>query len=176
MTPEIALRPATVDDAPALASLAEEAFVSAFAHLYRAEDLAAFLTAERSVDAYRAKLANPDVRAQLAFVDGNLAAYCLVAWNVPFEERPAPQPAKPMFLSQLYCAGGMTGLGLGRQLMEWAFGEARAGGADAIQLSVYSENFGAQRFYQRYGFEKVADIGFWVGAQRDAEFLYEVGL
>ena len=57
-----------------------------------------------------------------------------------------------------------------------AFAQAREGGADAIQLSVYSENFGAQRFYQRYGFEKVADIGYWVGEQRDDEFLYEVGL
>ena len=30
--------------------------------------------------------------------------------------------------------------------------------------------------YQRYGFGKIADIGFWVGEQRDAEFLYELRL
>jgi ribosomal protein S18 acetylase RimI-like enzyme len=70
----------------------------------------------------------------------------------------------------------MTGSGIGAALMEWALGEARERGADAIQLSVYSENFGAQRFYQRYGFTKIADIGFWVGEQRDAEFLYELRL
>jgi ribosomal protein S18 acetylase RimI-like enzyme len=45
-----------------------------------------------------------------------------------------------------------------------------------MQLSVYSENLGAQRFYQRYGFEHVADIDFWVGNHRDDEFLYELKL
>jgi ribosomal protein S18 acetylase RimI-like enzyme len=172
----VVLRPATVGDAPALAALAQEAFVAAFAHLYRPEDLDAFLTGERSVETYRAKLTDPQTSTQLAFVDGALAAYCLIAWGVDYEERPEPRPVKPMYLNQLYCAGGMTGLGLGATLMDWAFAQARAGGADAIQLSVYSENFGAQRFYQRYGFAKVADIHFMVGEQRDEEFLYEVGL
>jgi ribosomal protein S18 acetylase RimI-like enzyme len=60
--------------------------------------------------------------------------------------------------------------------MEWALAQARVIEADAVQLSVYSENFGGQRFYQRYGFTKIADVGFWVGTQRDAEFLYELRL
>jgi len=43
-----------------------------------------------------------------------------------------------------------------------------------VLLSVYSENYGAQRFYQRYGFAKIADITFRVGTQLDAEFLYQL--
>ena len=43
-------------------------------------------------------------------------------------------------------------------------------------LSVYSENFGAQRFYQRYGFAKIADITFKVGDHYDPEYLYELKL
>lgn len=174
MTRQVTLRPATVADAEALGALAREAFIAAFAHLYRQQDLDYFLTTERSDEHYRAKLADPDARTELAFVDGQLAAYALVAWGVEYEERPEPRPEKPLFLSQLYCANGMTGLGLGARLMDWVMEQARAGGADAIQLSVFSENFGAQRFYHRYGFGKVADIGYWVGEQRDDEFLYEV--
>ena len=44
---------------------------------------------------------------------------------------------------------------------------------DACVERDVGENFGGQRFYQRYGFSKIADIGFWVGDQRDDEFLYE---
>lgn len=176
MSPEVSLRPATPEDAEALGALAREAFIAAFAHLYRQEDLDHFLATERADENYRAKLADPQVRTHLAFVDGKLAAYALIAWGVHYEERPEPRPNKPLFLSQLYCAEGMTGLGLGARLMDWVLAQARAGGADAIQLSVYSENFGAQRFYQRYGFGKVADIGYWVGEQRDDEFLYELPL
>jgi ribosomal protein S18 acetylase RimI-like enzyme len=36
---------------------------------------------------------------------------------------------------------------------------------------VWSENFGAQRFYGRYGFEKVGEYGFRVGNTVDHEFI-----
>jgi len=36
---------------------------------------------------------------------------------------------------------------------------------------VWSENFGAQRFYARYGFSKVGTYEFPVGQVRDLEFI-----
>ena len=169
-------RPATPDDAPALSRLATDSFVAAFGHLYSKEDLQAFLDEYRSVERYRADIASPVKRVQLAEVDGRLAAYCLIVFGHHFEERPEPRPARPVFISQLYCLPEMTGQGLGAALMDWAIAEARGWGADALQLSVFSENVGAQRFYHRYGFRHVADIDFWVGNHRDDEFLYELAL
>ena len=157
-------RPAIPDDAPALSRLATDSFVAAFGHLYGKEDLQAFLDEYRSVERYRADIASPVKRVQLAEVDGRLAAYCLIVFGHHFEERPEPRPARPVFIS------------LGAALMDWAIAEARGWGADALQLSVFSENVGAQRFYHRYGFRHVADIGFWVGNHRDDEFLYELAL
>jgi diamine N-acetyltransferase len=170
------LRPATPADAAALSRLATDSFVAAFGHLYTREDLQAFLDEYRTEAAYRRALANPAKRVQLAEADGQLAAYCLIVFGQHFEERPEPRPANPAFVSQLYCAPGMSGRGLGAALMDWAIAEARAAGADALQLSVFSENHGAQRFYRRYGFAHVADLDFWVGNHRDHEFLYELAL
>jgi GNAT superfamily N-acetyltransferase len=170
------LRPATPADAETLAELARAAFVAAFGHLYRPEDLARFLAEERTPDRYRAHLADAATSIALADLDGRLAAYCLIVRGKRFEEQPAPRPMRPVFLSQLYTDPATTGRGLGAALLEWAIAEARAWGADALQLSVFSENFGAQRFYQRYGFGKVADIDFWVGDHRDHEFLYQLSL
>jgi len=172
----VTLRPATPADAEALAKLAADSFVAAFGHLYQPEDLQAFLGEYRTPERYGADLADPARRIQLAEVDGEPAAYCLIVIGEQFDERPAPRPARPVFLSQLYCAPGQSGHGLGAALMDWAIAEARAEGADALQLSVFSENFGAQRFYRRYGFEHVADIDFRVGNHRDDEFLYELAL
>jgi diamine N-acetyltransferase len=171
------LRPATIDDAGSLSVLAREAFVAAFGPLYRPQDLDAFLAAHRSRDAYAAQIADPDVRVMLAeHRYGALSAYCLIKLGEQFPEHPAPRPARPVMLSQLYCSATTTGQGIGAMLMAWVLEEAREFGADAITLSVYSENFGAQRFYQRFGFEKVADIHFDVGHQRDEEFLYQLAL
>jgi len=55
--------------------------------------------------------------------------------------------------------------------MDWVLEEARARGFEDVILSVWSGNFGAQRFYARYGFEKIADTFFMVGNQRDEEYL-----
>ena len=172
----IALRPATAADVPALAALARDSFIAAFGDLYRPEDLALFLDQWRTEKAYRDALAEPATRIRLAELDGRLAGYAAVVLGEGFDERPPPQPARPAMLSQLYCAADATGHGLGAALIDWAIGEARAWQADALQLSVFSENFGAQRFYRRYGFEHVADIDFWVGNHRDDEFLYELAL
>ena len=56
--------------------------------------------------------------------------------------------------------------------MHWAHDAARGHGADEIQLSVWSGNTQAQRFYARHGYAKVADIEFWVGDHCDEEFLF----
>ena len=170
------LRHATPADAPELAELAGASFVDAFGHLYKPEDLAAFLAEYRTPAKYLEHLADPPTLIEVAEVDGRLAAYCLIVRGHKFDEQDEPRPERPVFLSQLYCAPGMSGHGLGAALIEWAIAEARAWGGDAMQLSVFSENFGAQRFYHRYGFEHVADIDFWVGNQRDHEFLYELRL
>jgi ribosomal protein S18 acetylase RimI-like enzyme len=170
----VRLRPGAPADAAALGVLATDAFVAAFGHLYRAEDLAAFLAEHRTTEVYRHALADPRTRVALAEADGRLAGYVMIHW--PSEFASESDASRPLALHQLYCAPGMTGLGVGAALMEWALGEARALGCDAVQLSVWSENRAAQRFYARYGFRKIADIGFMVGTQRDEEFLLELGL
>ena len=105
---------------------------------------------------------------------GALTGYCKLRQPSWYAEH--SDARNPIAIGQLYCAPGRTGEGIGAALMEWALGEARARNCDAVQLSVWSENIGAQQFYRRYGFAKIADIDFWVGEQRDDEFLFELRL
>nr|WP_066773995.1 GNAT family N-acetyltransferase [Croceicoccus mobilis] len=169
------MRFATPDDTAALADLSRDSFCAAFAHLYREEDLGAFLKSAYAPEAIAAQIADPKRLYRLAVgEDGTLLAYCKLVLESEYAEH--SDARNPLGLGQLYTAPGMTGSGLGAALMEWALDEARERGCDAIQLSVWSENYGAQRFYQRYGFAKIADIDFWVGSHRDDEFLYELKL
>ena len=170
------LRPASPADVPALAALARESFCHAFAHLYRPEDLASFLAAEKSDSAIAGKVADERCLIQLALDEpgGALAGYCLLEYPSPYASH--SEAADPIMLGQLYCAPQRTGAGIGAALLEWALAEARSRGCDAVQLSVWSGNLGAQRFYARYGFAKIADVEFWVGEQCDEEFLFELRL
>ncbi len=170
------LRPISLADLDALVALSRSAFTEAFGHLYAAEDLAAFLDTYRAPDRFAAMIGDSDTMVLGAHVDGTLAGYCTVQFGQGFDERPEPRPHRPAMLGQLYCSGEATGKGIGAAMLERAIDASRERGCDALQLSVYSENFGAQRFYQRYGFRHVADIDFWVGNHRDDEFLYERAL
>lgn len=166
------LRAATAEDVPALAALGRESFTAAFGHLYRAEDLAAFLAEVHDEAVVASEIASETCRHQLAVgQDGRLIGYCKL--RHPSKLRANSFTLDPLELSQLYCAGSATGQGVGAALMEWALAEGRAGNHDAIHLSVYSQNLGAQRFYARYGFAHVADTHFRVGEQLDEEFLFE---
>ena len=168
------LRAATDGDVPVLARLGHDSFVAKFGHLYRPQDLAAFLAKAFTPSAIAAELANPERLYSLAEMGGRLAGYCKLGLTCGF-----PQHARGvnvLELKQLYTDPGLTGQGIGAALMDWAMAEFAARGADEVQLSVYFNNIGAQQFYQRYGFEKVADVEFHVGEQVDHEFLFALML
>lgn len=167
-------RPATPADAPALAKLGADTFVAAFGHLYKPEDLAAFLAEVHNVPAVAEEITGDECTHRLVEDDGALVAFCKLRHPTKFIEY--SDARDPIELGQLYALPGYTGSGIGAQLMDWAINVARDGGHDAILLSVYAENFGAQRFYQRHGFAKIADITFRVGEHIDPEFLYELKL
>lgn len=167
---ELILRAATPGDIAALARLGKASFVDAFGHMYSPADLAAFLEATKSEAAIAALIADPRAVIQLAEQDGRLLGYCTIGLDCGWPDH--ARGSRAMELKQLYMDSAATGLGIGTLLMDWALAELARRGADEIQLSVYSGNHGAQRFYARYGFEKVADVTFKVGEQLDPEFLY----
>ena len=61
--------------------------------------------------------------------------------------------------------------GVGSRLIQTAFDWLEQGGPTTLWIGVYSQNFGAQRFYERLGFEKVGGYEFLVGSVRDPEFI-----
>ena len=168
--PTLSIRSATASDVPALAALGRDSFIAKFGSLYRPEDLAAFLAQSHAEPVVGEQVADRQMRIVLAERDGALAGYCKLWLDCAWPEH--ARGSNAVELVQIYTAPGATGGGIGAALMDWALAEARAFGADEIQLSVWSGNDGAQRFYCRYGFEKMADIDFWVGQQRDDEYLF----
>lgn len=168
------LRPANPDDAPQLAQLGRTSFCAAFEHLYSPQDLAAFLDEVYSEETVAGEIAAEKYRHALVEDEGQLTGYCKMIYPSGYAGH--SDAKNPIALGQLYTAAGQTGKGIGAGLMDWALSYARELGCDAVQLSVWAENYGAQRFYERYGFAKIADITFTVGEQIDEEFLYELRL
>ena len=166
----LTLRPANPADVPALSALAIESFIAKFGPLYNAQDLATFLAENLDEGPIAAELAKSGRVYRLAEADGRLVGFCKIGLTCGFPEH--ARGNKVMELKQLYTASDATGMGIGGKLMNWAMDQFEARSADEVQISVYAGNEGGHRFYERYGFEKVADITFKVGEQYDPEFLF----
>ncbi len=172
----IRFRPAYPDDIEALAELGKATFTSAFGPLYSSNDLASFLAQTHSEARIASNIADTGTIYRLAEdeASGALVGYCKISSRIGVDYDPGE--ASAIELSQLYLDDSQFGTGLAGQFMDWVIANARKRGCEEIILSVYAENFRAQSFYHRYGFEHIADTTFMVGDHCDAEFLYRLTL
>ncbi|MDO8323965.1 MAG: GNAT family N-acetyltransferase [Phenylobacterium sp.] len=165
---EITIRRAVPADAPVLADLAARTFSDTFAHLYDPADLAAFLEASYSIAAMAADLADPAKALWLVEAAGEAVGYAQCG---PCELPHAEVTSTCRELKRLYLLKAFQNGGLGGRLFVEALAWMEAGEARDLWIGVWSENHGAQRFYQRAGFEKVGEYGFKVGSTTDREFI-----
>jgi ribosomal protein S18 acetylase RimI-like enzyme len=167
---ESRIRRATSEDARTLADLGARTFVESFGHLYAPEDLQAFLDESHSQAAYARSLADPRYAIWIAERDdGTAIGYAQAGpCGLPHADvKPGDGELK-----RLYLARDAQGGGVGARLFDEALRWLERDGPRALWISVWSENFGAQRFYARYGFAKAGEYDFIVGRQRDHEFIY----
>ena len=162
------MRAPRLDEADILAALCRETFVETFGHLYSAANLAKFLKESFGPGIQAAQLTDSNYAFQVAVLDEAFVGYIKVGVNsIPF----ATPGRSSGELKQLYVRQACLGHGVAPRLMDWGMAWLRARGYVDVLLSVYSDNPRAQRFYQRYGFTKLADHFFMVGDHRDEEYI-----
>jgi ribosomal protein S18 acetylase RimI-like enzyme len=154
------------EDAQAIDTLFRKSFCDTFAHLYRPEDLEAFLS-QFTRDAWESELTDERYAFQIAEADGVPVGYVkLGPPQLPVEPR-----GQSIELRQFYLLHEWRGSGVAHALMDWAMEEARVRGARGMYLTVFNDNHRAKRFYERYGFEAVGSYKFMVGNQADEDII-----
>ena len=162
------IREAQFSDVPDLAALGAATFTETFGHLYKPEDLAAFLTEAHSETVYAAAVSAEDHAVWVADDDGTLGGYLKLCPNgLPCN----PSRPQAIELSKIYLSTDYRNRNLGQSLLDAACDWARSAGFGEMVLSVFSENYGGQRFYARNGFEKIGEYEFPVGKQLDQEWI-----
>ena len=195
------IRRATPADAEALSTLSRECFTQTFGHLYAPGDLSAFLDEAYAPDVLRAELADHERATWLLVEGPPDEAVAASRTPSPADHPRAPQPgdettassacrepigyvtACPALLphpdvapgdgeiQRLYILQGHQGGGRGTLLLKTALEWLERDGPRTLWIGVWSENYGAQRFYARHGFEVVGEYSFMVGDHADREFI-----
>jgi ribosomal protein S18 acetylase RimI-like enzyme len=171
MSGDVTFRDATPADAAVLADLGARTFADTFGHLYRPEDLAAFLAGHR-VEAWAAELADPAFAVRIGEAAGEAVAYA----KMGPAKLPITPPVGAIELRQFYVLATHHGVGVAPVLMDWVLATARARGATAVYLSVFIDNARARRFYERYGFRRIGTYAFMVGNHADEDDLMVLDL
>jgi len=165
------VRTATQDDAALIDRLFRSIFTETFAHLYKPEDLAAFM-ANFTLERWHSELADPRFAFRIAELDGRPVGYAKVG---PME-LPADHGDRPIELYQFYLLEEARGRGIAQDLMACVIDTARVMGGEELFLSVFTENHRARRFYDRFGFTEVGPYHFMVGNQADEDVVMRLAL
>jgi diamine N-acetyltransferase len=153
------IRPATLDDAEALAAFAEQTFRETFAADNDPGDLDTYCADAFSVAAQRANLQDAAIETLLVQDHGVLTAYAQLRDGGPPE---IPGPA-PIELWRFYVARAHHGRGIAQALMQAVVRSAAARGGRTLWLGVWERNHRAIAFYARQGFVDVGAHEFVLG-------------
>ncbi len=162
----VTYRDGVSEDAPKLDRIFVTSFCDTFAHLYRPEDLDSFLS-RFGITEWEAQLGDPECAFRVAEVDSVPVGYV----KIGPQKLPVESDRAALLLDQLYILKEHHGAGIAHALMDWALAEAKNRGAEAIYLTVFTENHRARRFYDRYGFEAVGRYDFMVGSHADEDVI-----
>lgn len=166
---DYSIRRATPADAERVADIARRNFTETFGHLYPPEDLAYFLRTSYIAETQREVLEDPRYAVWLLEDGDETIGHILVGpCGLPHADvREGDGEIKRLYILQRAHNGGW-----GAKLMQCAMDWLLRDGPRTLWVGVWSENFGAQRFYARYGFGKVGEYLFPVGATNDHEFIF----
>lgn len=166
--PQFSIRRAVVADAATVADIAARTFVETFGDMYPPEDLAFFLKDSYSVEKQAVILSHPDYAIFLLERDGVVVGHAAAGPCGLPHPQVAPGDGE---LKRLYVLREAQNGGWGARLFDTVLAWLERDGPRTLWIGVWSENFGAQRFYGRYGFEKAGEYEFVVGGTRDHEFI-----
>ncbi|MEV1290304.1 GNAT family N-acetyltransferase [Micromonospora sp. NPDC049679] len=139
---EVVFREARRDDVPSIVTLLADDGLGATRETVREDVDADYWCAFDAIDG--------DPRNALIVVDRD--GEMVGTMQLTFIPSLSRRGAERMQIEAVRVRGDLRGAGIGRQMMEWAVGQARQRGCRLVQLTTDKQRAEAHRFYARLGF------------------------
>lgn len=166
------IRRARIADAELLSELGRTSFLEAFAAdpRNRPEDMQAYMDQSFAIHTLATELANPAILYLIDERDDVTAGYAKL--NSETRER-CVSGENPIELARLYARNQFIGRGVGTALMNACLDEARARNHDVLWLGVWEFNPRAQKFYEKWGFDRVGEHTFLLGTDPQIDWILQ---
>jgi ribosomal protein S18 acetylase RimI-like enzyme len=172
MNESVKIRLATAEDAETLARTGWKSFYDAFAdHPKNApDDLKSYMDEAFAVRTIAGELVDKDVIYFIAEIGGETVGYAKLKKN---SREDGTAGENPIELCRLYSLNEFIGKGIGKALMQHSLDFAAANEHDFMWLGVWEYNFRAQKFYEKFGFEKCGEHVFQLGTDPQTDWLLQ---
>jgi diamine N-acetyltransferase len=172
MTETVEIRFAEPKDAETLARVAWKSFYDAFAdHPKNApDDLKAYMDEAFAPETIAAELNDQDSIYFVAEIAGETVGYAKLKKN---SREHCTSGENPIELCRLYSLNEFIGRGIGRTLMLRCLDFAKENAHDFMWLGVWEYNFRAQKFYEKFGFEKCGEHVFQLGSDPQTDWVLQ---
>ncbi len=168
------LVPMGAPDVVTVADLAQRSFVATYSEFNTQENMDKHLEEELSESVFSSLLSN-DPKKGLVYLANDdtfhakkpVGFFQLVAGDWKKGARSAIE------ILRFYLDPKAIGGGYGRKMMQSCFELSKKLGYNQIWLGVWDQNQNAIGFYQRLGFKKVGEKSFFLGADRQSDWVME---
>jgi ribosomal protein S18 acetylase RimI-like enzyme len=155
-------------DIEKLIAIGVETYSDTFASMNTAETMADYLAMAFDRDKIKAEIDHPDSTFLFLFVHGELAGYLNVNEN---EAQTDLRESGGLEIERIYLRKRFQGRGLWRVLLEKGLETAREKQKQYAWLGVWEGNTKAIGFYERAGFRKIGIHDFFMGTERQTDFV-----
>lgn len=169
------IRRASTQDAARLSELARATFRDTFETGNSPDDLAAYLAEAFTPARQASEIADPASIVLLAERGRESGSPELIGYAhlISGEAPECVRGPSPIELKRIYVLRAWHGQGVARDLMDAAIAAARRTGAQTLWLGVWEHNARATAFYEKYGFARVGEHTFLLGADRQTDWVLE---
>ncbi len=166
--PEIHLVPITLADLHSLHRLSIDTFEPAFAPNNTPENMAAYMGMAFSEEKLRSELQNPDSLWFFAKVDSQPVGYLKLNLGPAQTELQNPDALE---IERIYVLPEYYKAGVGQVLLDKAVEVGRSRSLAYVWLGVWERNPRAIRFYEKNGFQRFGEHPFWMGTDKQTDWL-----
>ena len=161
------------DDLDKLIKISRTTFIDAFEKDNNPDDFKEYINSAFSKENSMAELSNPDALFYFAYHNDILVGYFKInqkgAQTESFDQN-------TIELERIYVLNKFQGQHIGKQMLFKTIKLAKLKEAPFLWLGVWEKNSAAIRFYQRYGFIKFNTHHYYIGTDKQTDWLMKLNL
>ncbi|WP_431126813.1 GNAT family N-acetyltransferase [Flagellimonas flava] len=169
----LSFRECTLSDLDALIQISKDTFIAAFEEENEPEDFREYIASAFSREQVQKELLNVDSQFYFVFENMDLVGYFKVNNG---QAQTDVKDNNSLELERIYVVDGHQGKGIGAWMLQQIINLAKHNGMAYVWLGVWEHNPGAIRFYQKHGFTKFGTHPYYIGNDKQTDWLLRLML